>query len=88
VRAIDGSDPTLFALGGPSLRDVTRVAASPAELWRDIFLANADAVTGALAQLGAELDRLRAAIAAGDAAALHALLEAAVAAKRRSEGAQ
>jgi prephenate dehydrogenase len=88
VRAIDGTDPALFALGGPSLRDVTRVAASPAELWRDIFLANADAVTGALTQLGAELDRLRAAIAAGDAAALHALIAAAVAAKQRSEGAR
>jgi prephenate dehydrogenase len=86
VRAIDRADPALLARGGPSLRDATRVAASPAELWRDIFLANADAVTAALAQCGAELERLRAAIAAGDAAALQALLEAAVAAKRRSEG--
>jgi len=84
--AIDHTDPALFALAGPSLRDATRVAGSPAELWRDIFLANAAAVSAALAQLGGELERLRAAIDAGDAAALEALLAAAVAAKRRSEG--
>jgi prephenate dehydrogenase len=86
VRAIDAADPALFALAGPSLRDATRVAASPAELWRDIFLANAAAVGGAIAEVGAELERLRAAIASGDAAALQALLDAAVGAKRRSGG--
>jgi prephenate dehydrogenase len=88
VRAIDRSNPALFALGGSSLRDVTRVAASPAELWRDIFLANADAVSSALTQFGAALADLRSAITAGDAPALQAWLEAAVAAKRRSEGAR
>jgi prephenate dehydrogenase len=86
VRAIERADPSLLAFAGPSLRDATRVAASPAELWRDIFLANAGAVSDALGELGGELERLRAAIAAGDAAALEALLAAAVAAKQRSEG--
>ncbi len=86
VRAIDGADPGLAALAAPSLRDATRVAASPAELWRVIFLANAEAVTGAIARVGGELERLRAAIAAGEPAALQALLDAAVAAKRRGEG--
>lgn len=85
VRAIAAADPGVFAFGGPSFRDATRVAASPAELWRDIFLANADAVTAALSTLGIELDRLRAAIAAGDAGALQAWIDAAVAAKRQSE---
>jgi prephenate dehydrogenase len=85
VRAIAGADPSLLALEGPSLRDATRVAASPAELWRDIFLANAEAVSGAIAAVAAELEGLRAAIARGDAAALHDLLDAAVTAKRRSE---
>jgi prephenate dehydrogenase len=86
VRAIDTADPGLLGRAGPSLRDVTRVAASPAELWRDIFLTNAPAVETALAAIGGELARIRAAIAAGDAATLEALLAAAVAAKRRSEG--
>jgi prephenate dehydrogenase len=86
VGAIEHTDPALFGLAGPSLRAATRVAGSPAELWRDIFLANAGAVSAALAQLGGELERLRAAIDAGDAAGLEALLAAAVAAKRRSEG--
>jgi prephenate dehydrogenase len=85
VRSLDAADPTLLAGGGPSLRDVTRVAASPAELWRDIFLDNADAVGDAIGQFAGELARLRGAIAAGDATALQALLEAAVIAKRRSE---
>jgi len=82
VRAIAGADPALLAAGGPSLRDATRVAASPAELWRDIFLANADAVGDAIAKVVGELDGLRRAIASGDATALHKLLAAAVAAKR------
>lgn len=86
VRAIDAADPAAFALAGPSLRDATRVAASPAELWRDIFLDNAEAVSGAIGALGGELERIRAAIVARDPAALDALLEAAVAVKRRSEG--
>ena len=87
VRAIDGADPALLGRGGPSLREATRVAASPAELWRDIFLTNADAVGAAIGEFSGELARLRAAIAAGDAAALDALLEAAVMAKRRAEDA-
>lgn len=86
VRAIAAADPALLARGGPSLRDMTRIAASPAELWRDILLANAAPVDAALGAIAAELERLRAAIAAGDAAALEALLAVAVAAKRRSEG--
>ena len=85
VSAMERVDPSLFAFAGPSFRAATRVAASPAELWRDIFLANAGAVSDALGELGGELERLRAAIAAGDADALEALLAAAVAAKRRSE---
>lgn len=83
VRAIAAADPALLARGGPSLRDATRVAASPAELWRDIFLDNAAAVADAIGRLGGELEQLRAAILAGDEAALQALLEAAVAAKQR-----
>jgi prephenate dehydrogenase len=85
VRGLDAADPTLLARGGPSLREATRIAASPAELWRDIFLDNADALGDAIGGFAGELARLRDAIAAGDETALQALLEAAVQAKRRSE---
>src|SRR5262249_4792993 len=88
VRAIDAGDAALLAQGGPSLREATRIAASPAELWRDIFLANAGPVNDAIDGIVRELERVRAAIAAGDGAALAALLAAAVAAKRRAEGAR
>jgi prephenate dehydrogenase len=88
VRALDAADPTLLARGGPSLREATRIAASPAELWRDIFLANAPALCDTIDAVTGELGRLRDAIAAGDAAALESLLAAAVAAKRRGEHAR
>lgn len=84
VAAIDAADPALLALANPSLRAATRVAASPAEMWRDIFLANAAPVTAAIDEFAAALERLRAAIESGDAAALEAILAAAVEAKRRS----
>ena len=78
-------DPTLFRLAGPSLRGVTRIAASAPEMWVDIFLTNAQAVTAAIEGLAGELERFRQAIAAGDATALRALLEAARAARARLE---
>jgi len=81
VGALARRDGGLTAFAGGSWRDATRVAASPAELWRDILLANAEAVLAATDAFSAELARLRAAVAAGDAAALQALLEAAVAAR-------
>lgn len=86
VGALARADGGLAALAGGSWRDATRVAASPAELWRDILLANADAVLAATDAFSAQLARLRAAVAAGDAAALQALLEAAVAARRGADG--
>jgi prephenate dehydrogenase len=68
---------------GSGFRDTTRIAASPAELWRDIALANLPAVRAALGEFRAALDRLDALLVAGDAAGLGAALEAARAARRR-----
>ena len=86
VGALAGADGQLAALAGGSWRDATRVAASPAELWRDIFLANREAVLAATDAFGAEVARLRAALAAGDDPALLALLERAVAARGAGQG--
>jgi len=57
-----------------SLRDTTRVAASSPAMWRDILLDNRDEVLPFVAGLQAEVEALRAAIAAGDADAIEALL--------------
>ncbi|NUU02411.1 prephenate dehydrogenase [Herbaspirillum robiniae] len=61
---------TLFQYAASGFRDFTRIAGSSPEMWRDISLANRDAllteVDAYLAQLGA----MRQMIAAGDGAAL------------------
>lgn len=60
-----------YAAGG--FRDFTRIAASDPVMWRDIFLANRDAVFDMLAALKADLARLERAMAAGDGKALEDL---------------
>lgn len=62
---------------GSGLRDTTRIAASPAELWRDIALANASALRAGIAELRAVLDHLDALIATGNGDELLAVLDAA-----------
>jgi len=54
-------------------RDTTRVASSSPEMWRDIALANRAPLGEALDALSAQLDAMRQALAASDAAALSAL---------------
>lgn len=60
-----------FAAGG--FRDFTRIAASSPEMWRDICLANREALLDELDAYTAVLARLRVAIDAGDGAALEAV---------------
>ena len=57
-----------FAAGG--FRDFTRIAASSPEMWRDICLANRDALLRELQIYIAELNRMSAALASGDAVQL------------------
>lgn len=57
-----------YAAGG--FRDFTRIAASDPTMWRDIFLANQDAVLRSLDAFTRDLGRLRAAIEEKDATAL------------------
>lgn len=71
----DDHDPFRFAAGG--FRDFTRIASSSPVMWRDIALANRDAVLKQLAAYRDELDRLRTALEAGDGDGLLATFTAA-----------
>jgi prephenate dehydrogenase len=70
-----------FAAGG--FRDFTRIAASSPEMWRDIFLANRNALLTELDRYTAVLARLRAAIEAGDGELLTAAFSRARDARQR-----
>ena len=55
-----------LALSGRGLADTTRLAASPADIWRDIAATNADEIGPALDALIAALQELRRDLPAGD----------------------
>ncbi len=88
VNALLDVDPLLHEFAGPSCRDLTRVAASSTDMWRDVFLANADQVAVAIGQFSATLDALRALIARRDAAGLRQFLARAQAARRQWNASQ
>ena len=58
-----------FSAGG--LRDFTRIASSDPRMWRDVCLANRDAVADAVERFGSELGRLAGAIRRGDGESVH-----------------
>jgi cyclohexadieny/prephenate dehydrogenase len=62
------SDIFRFAAGG--FRDFTRIASSDPVMWRDIAIANRDAVLTAMDRFSAHLDELRAAVARQDGDAM------------------
>ncbi|MGA7594659.1 MAG: prephenate dehydrogenase/arogenate dehydrogenase family protein [Gallionella sp.] len=57
----------LLSFAASGFRDFTRIAASSPEMWRDICIGNRDALLAELQTYIAELNRLSAALAAGDA---------------------
>ena len=63
-----------LALAGPGFRDFTRIAAGDPALWRDVFVANREPVLRHSAAFRAELERFESALAAGDPAAIEALI--------------
>lgn len=73
----DGLDPFRFAAGG--FRDFTRIASSSPEMWRDIALANRDALAAKIDAFQSELAAMKSALANGDG---EALLQAFAAAKK------
>ena len=64
----------LLRLPTSSLRDTTRIAASSPAMWRDILVDNKAEVVPFVEALAAKVEALRAAIAAGDADRIEALL--------------
>ncbi|RKP59445.1 prephenate dehydrogenase [Pararobbsia silviterrae] len=66
-QILDSGEADLkFAFAAGGFRDFTRIAASSPEMWRDIFVANKQAVLAELDGYTAVLARLRAAIERGD----------------------
>lgn len=72
----------LFGNAGSGFRDFTRIAAAPPEMWRDIALANRDALLGEIAAYRTALDAVALSIEHGDGAALLTMLTRAAETRR------
>ncbi len=64
-----------FRFAASGFRDFTRIAASHPEMWRDICIANRGALLGELEQYQRQLEELRQALLAGDAARLQEVFD-------------
>jgi prephenate dehydrogenase len=78
-----GNAAQLFGYAASGFRDFTRIASSQPEMWRDICLANRDALLAELDRYGAQLAALRPILERGDGAALERVFAAARAARER-----
>lgn len=75
-----------LSLAGPGFRDFSRIAASSPPMWRDIALANRDALGQELRAFTATLQRIGQAVSAGDGAWLQQFFQRASDARRRMDG--
>ncbi len=71
LEHVTRSEVIKYSAGG--FRDFTRIAASDPVMWRDVFLANKDAVLEMLQRFSEDLTALQRAIRWGDGEALHSL---------------
>jgi prephenate dehydrogenase len=81
VAASEDADLRL-GLAGTGFRDFTRIAAGSAEMWRDIFLANRQALLAELDEVRKALDEAEQALVDEDAKRLYDFLERAAVARR------
>ncbi len=65
----------MFSFSGGGFRDFTRIASSHPEMWRDIALANQQALSRELASYRSKLDQLQKLLDAGDGAGMEALFD-------------
>lgn len=79
---VNAAHPASTRLAGPGFRDVTRIAGGPAPMWTEILLQNKAAVLAAMDAFSREAAAARAALEAGDAAAVEALLDKACHSRR------
>jgi prephenate dehydrogenase len=82
AHALEEDSQTLPATG-PSFRDATRVAGANPPMWRDIFLANRDAIDHEIETLIAALREAQSALRAGDAEAIERGIEVSRANRQR-----
>lgn len=75
VDAVVRMDPRFFEVAGRGFRDTTRIAASDARVWREIFQENRAGLTEALTSFRAALDELERLLAVGDVTAIEEALD-------------
>ena len=81
--AHDSQNENIFRYAAGGFRDFTRIASSDASMWRDIMLANKQAVLSAIDMFVANLGRLRTAIATENATELTGIFTRAKTARDR-----
>ena len=84
--AVRSDARSLFALAGTGFRDFTRIAASSPEMWRDISLANREALLEEIAAYRGALDVVESSLQQADGAALEELFQSASDARRAWTG--
>jgi hypothetical protein len=81
LEEVTRSEVIKYSAGG--FRDFTRIASSDVVMWRDIALANREALLAALDSFTRTLDSVREAVASGDAEGLEQVFSRARAARER-----
>ena len=81
--ASDAASDDIFRCAAGGFRDFTRIASSDPVMWRDIALANAEALVAAIDQFSAHLEQLREAVQKGDGTELEATFSRAKSARDR-----
>jgi prephenate dehydrogenase len=75
VDAVVRMDPRFFEVAGRGFKDTTRIAASDARVWREIFQENRAGLAEALRAFRAALDELERLLDAGDVTAIETALD-------------
>jgi len=86
VAKLAGDDQEVRSFVGTGFSATTRLAEGSPEVWRDIFLSNADNLGASVEELIAALQALAAALQGADSAACERLLSEARQARRRLTG--